>query len=235
MPWINAILDPKSDINTKILAGLSKVFLGKTKVLLDIANELHFNGDTPATDFFSLPLINGEKELALAVILQNAMQPKNPQRREAITSKTYHLLSNLAEARVFLSQTLELNLKNELASRESQIRAQFTQMASDASGQAFLEAPDIHFGAAVLLQNGLLDGNGSRHAVIYQIMKAGSACKALVAKLKLVQRGLYCGHKMFHDKYKNHPEHLAIRKKLIFQMWLTLVKQKQAMTSAEFT
>ncbi len=135
--------------------------------MLDIANELKFNGETAVIDFYCLPLINNEREIAFSVILQNAMQPKNPQRRDAITSKTYSELRNVEEARSFLGQTLGLNLKNEIAGRESQIRDQFIQKAAGASTQAFIEAPDIHFAAAVLLQNNLMDGTGARHEALY--------------------------------------------------------------------
>ncbi len=65
------------------------------------------------------------------------------------------------------------------------------------------------------------------------MLKAGKACKAIPDKLKLLQRGLYYGHKMFHDKYKNHPEHLPLRKSLVFQCYQTLVNTKQAITAAE--
>ena len=85
--------------------------------MLDIANELKFNGETAVIDFYGLPLINNEREIAFSVILQNAMQPKNPQRRDSITGKTYSELRNVEEARSFLGQTLGLNLKNEIAGR----------------------------------------------------------------------------------------------------------------------
>jgi hypothetical protein len=39
-----------------------------------------------------LPLIDGDEEILLALNLQNAMHPKNSNRREAVSGKTYKLI-----------------------------------------------------------------------------------------------------------------------------------------------
>ena len=77
-------------------------------------------------------------------------------------------------------------MKIELAGRESTIRASYITAASGLSAHYFLEAPDIHFAAAVLLQEGFLIGNGGRNEIIYQILSAGPKCKAISDKLKLI-------------------------------------------------
>lgn len=163
------------------------------------------------------------------------MQPKNTQRREAITSKTYCELLSGAQAEEYFSDLLSQNLKIELAGRESAIRSSYITAASGLSANLFLEAPDIHFAAAVLFQEGFLIGNGGRTEIIYQILKAGPKCKAIPDKLKLIQLRKFHGHKLFSDKWGNHKENKeAIKKKTIFQLWFTLVRQKNAITSEEF-
>jgi hypothetical protein len=79
------------------------------------------------------------------------MQPKNSQRRDAITSKTYCELRTATEVDEFFSELLRSNLRMEVAGRESAIRMTFVQAASGQSASLFLEAPDIHFAAAVML------------------------------------------------------------------------------------
>jgi hypothetical protein len=45
-----------------------------------------------------MPLIDNNKELMAAIIMQNLLHPKNHQRREAVSGKSYSLLSNAKEA-----------------------------------------------------------------------------------------------------------------------------------------
>jgi hypothetical protein len=90
-PWRKCLEEEKSGLATMVKVG-PQAFRHKLKVLVDIANELKLV-DAPIEDFLSLPLVNGNKELMAAILLQNVMQPKNAQRREAITSKIYNELS----------------------------------------------------------------------------------------------------------------------------------------------
>ena len=69
-----------------------------------------------------MPLIDNNKELLAAIIMQNLLHPKNHQRREAVSGKSYSLLSNAKEAQAYLAKLLANNLKNELFGKESQIR-----------------------------------------------------------------------------------------------------------------
>lgn len=149
-PWRKLLDEEKSGLSTMVKLG-PHAFTGKLKVLVDIANELKLSDATDITDFMSLPLISGNRELMAAILLQNVMQPKNAQRREAITSKSYNELMTPAQAESYFADMLASNLKLELAGRESTIRASFIQAASGQSANLFIEAPDIHFAAAVLL------------------------------------------------------------------------------------
>ena len=234
-PWRKLIMDEKSGLGTIVKLG-AQAFKNKLKVLIDIANDLKLSEDATLTGFESLPLINGSLVLLAAILVQNVMQPSNVKRREAIAAKNYNELKNTDEAEVYFSDMLSQNLKLELAGRESSIMAAYIQAASGMSADLFLEAPDIHFAAAVLLQEAFLIGNGGRNQIIYSIMKAGPKCKAIPAKLKLIQLRKFHGHKLFHDKWENQKDvvNQPICKKTIFQLWLTLVRVKKVITSEEF-
>jgi hypothetical protein len=165
-PWKKLLEEEKSGLANMVKMG-PHAFTNKLKVLVDLANELKLSEGAQIVDFLTLPMINGNREIMAAIMLQNVMQPKNPQRREAIASKSYNELKNAAEAEAYFSEMISQNLKIELAGRESSIRAHYVQAASGQSATYFLDAPDIHFAAAVLLQEGFLIGNGGRNQIIY--------------------------------------------------------------------
>ena len=50
----------------------------------------------------------------------------------------------------YLSKMLTLNLRNELAGRESAIRLEFQQQISNKSAEMFLQAPDVYIAAAMM-------------------------------------------------------------------------------------
>ena len=144
------------------------VFKKNLRVFIDLANDLKI-ADALIADFYSLPLINGDRELVCAIALQNLMHPKNSHRREAVASKSYCLLRNNGEANAYLRMMLVNNFKMELSGRQSAIRDDYIKQASASSGTYFLSAPDINYSAAVLLQEGFLIGNGGRTELIYLI------------------------------------------------------------------
>jgi len=78
------------------------VFKKGLKVFIDLANELHIS-PSPVNDFYTLPMIKDDRELAAAIILQNLMQPKNHHRTESINGKQYHELKSNEEAKAYLS------------------------------------------------------------------------------------------------------------------------------------
>lgn len=58
-----------------------------------------------------------------AILVQNALQPKNKQRTEAITSNSYREINSKADAEEFLASLLEVNMTNELRAVESEVQA----------------------------------------------------------------------------------------------------------------
>lgn len=79
---------------------------------------------TCLNDFFS-----NSKVIALAVCLQNAQQPKNHHRTEAIQSKEYVEILTEDQATQFLNSMLRQNLQNEVLSVETKILAELQSAA----------------------------------------------------------------------------------------------------------
>ena len=231
-PWIK-LLDDEQTQFAQMAKNAPNVFKKNLKVYLDMATELGISS-SPITDFYALPLINGDKQLVCAIALQNLMHPKNHHRREAVTAKQYHALLNLEEAQNYLGNMLIQNLRMEMAGKESAIREDYIKQNAANSGSLFLGAPDIYYSAAVLIQEGLKIGDGGRTSLIYLMMKQAKKCKSIIGKLQIIQKTTFHGHKVIHDKFKNQPDSLVIGRKLIFQMWLTFVRQKRVLTSVDY-
>ena len=64
-------------------------------------------------------MIDNDKFIVLAMLIQNALHPKNHQRREAVTGKTYIEIKNRDSANSFLHNLVKYNLKNEVLGKET--------------------------------------------------------------------------------------------------------------------
>jgi hypothetical protein len=67
-------------------------------------------------------MLGQEPELVFAVLLQNALHPKNSNRVEAIKGGSYKELKTVEQAREFLASLLHSNLSQELMSVESECK-----------------------------------------------------------------------------------------------------------------
>lgn len=67
-------------------------------------------------------LIGGDSEVIFAVILQNALHPKNNNRTEAIKSGTYQSITTKDDAHSFINSLISSNFKNELMGIESECK-----------------------------------------------------------------------------------------------------------------
>ena len=172
--------------------------------------------------------------MVAAILIQNLSHPKNSQRREAITSKTYSQLATPEEADHYLHNLLLQNLKLEIQGRETQIKVSFAQAASSQSASIFLDAPDKYYAAAVLLQEGFFVGKGDRTRIIHMIKKAGGFCKAIKEKLQLLQMSTYQGQKLFKDACKGSPNNLNINKHMQYKLWIELVRQKGVLSNEDY-
>lgn len=126
-------------------------------------------------------------------------------------------------------------MKNELAGRESAVRAELLSAKSQMSADTFLLAPDIYFAAAVLLNDSLKIGNGDRTTIINTIKKQAHKCLAIKDKLILLQKVKFLGMKMFKDNFQKLPlADLTISRKEMYHLWLTLVRQKKVLSNADY-
>lgn len=66
-------------------------------------------------------MINGDKVVILAMLIQNALHPKNSQRSEAVEAGTYVEIKTRADADAFLSAIVKKHLKNELMRIEGEV------------------------------------------------------------------------------------------------------------------
>ena len=72
-------------------------------------------------NFFNF--FNNDKEIILAVLMQNALQPKNSQRVEAIKLESYVEFDSQEAARNYLTELVRKNLHTELRAAESEIQS----------------------------------------------------------------------------------------------------------------
>ena len=76
-----------------------------------------------------LELFNNDKEVALAVFLQNRLHPKNDQRVNAIKSGSYVEINSAETARILIRSELKKNLEIELVAAESEVNKQAEKLA----------------------------------------------------------------------------------------------------------
>merc|ERR1719310_1827367 len=105
-------------------------------------------------------MLGQDRELIFSIVLQNLMHPKNSNRTEAIKGGSYVELTEHEQARKFLVELLQSNLKNELLGVESSVKNQMASLQQMQDVKLILEAPDVHHAAAVLIQQSFYNGKG---------------------------------------------------------------------------
>jgi len=75
-----------------------------------------------------LELYENNKEIVLAIMIQNCLHPKNSQRVQAIKDGTYVEIKSSISARDFLKSLLKKNLEHQLLGAESQVNAQIAKL-----------------------------------------------------------------------------------------------------------
>ena len=68
-----------------------------------------------------LEIFGNDEEVALAIIMQNCLQPKNNHRVDAIKNGVYVEIDSKETARDFLTSLLKKSLEHELLAAESQV------------------------------------------------------------------------------------------------------------------
>ena len=90
------------------------------------------------------------RTIALAVLVQNAMHPKNSQRVESIKAGEYKEIKTQEQAEEYLADVLRKNMRTELQGIESEVKAQFDSLASAKDLDMIINSPDAFYAAAVL-------------------------------------------------------------------------------------
>jgi len=95
------------------LGDVENLFSKKFSLFFELAKTFDIAADPahPVTAPLDLPLIAGDLQILLGIYLQNMLQPKNAQRRDAVTNGTYvNILTNEHAIR-YLTEKLQDNMK----------------------------------------------------------------------------------------------------------------------------
>jgi len=117
-PWEGLIETQNSEAD-KLIKSTSH-FNKYQQSLLGMFSQIS-NVEKPYKCVLDMPMIEQDKVVLYAILCQNALQPKNKQRTEAISSKIYKEITCRADADEFLGTTLREQLKNELRGVESEV------------------------------------------------------------------------------------------------------------------
>jgi len=186
----------------------------------------------PYTSCKELPLIANDPVILFAILVQNAMHPKNSNRVDAIAKEEYVVIRTRADADNFLGGLLKKHLQNEMSSIEGEVQAQFQSLASEEDVKLFLEAPDIYYAAAVLTQQPFYIGKGDRNTFFKVVLNSNpKKIKDLGKKLRmLTQQKIFGKFDVYNDKLTS-PERL--NRQTIFRLWLHCCRRHQAVTLDE--
>mgnify|MGYP006112366359 CR=1 FL=1 len=77
--------------------------------------------EAPYKSINQLPMIKGDQVVLLAILVQNAQQPKNKHRTDAIADKTYREIKSKSDAEKYILSILKVNLENELRGVEKEV------------------------------------------------------------------------------------------------------------------
>ena len=87
-----------------------------------------------------------------------------------------------------------------------------------------MEAPDIYYAAAVMVQQKIYVGKGDTTAIIDGFIQ-GTRSSAIKDKLLLLQMGRFYNVNLYGDSFKSYPDRFETNKHRVFKLWLNLVKK----------
>lgn len=95
------------------MGDVETLFTKKFSLFFELAKTFDISNDPaqPVTSPVNLPLIAGDLEILLGIYLQNMLQPKNAQRRDAVTNGTYVTILTNEHALRYLTERLSDNMK----------------------------------------------------------------------------------------------------------------------------
>ena len=137
-------------------------------------------------------------------MLQNAIQPKNSNRTDAIKAGKYVEFESVEQAQAFIGSLVEANLTNELRSVESTIMNQMNSRQAYAEVGTIVFAPDVYIAAVAMSNSSFFEGRGARNQFIDLILQSNPATiPDLARKLKMVTQQQFMGLTLYTDKTAN--------------------------------
>jgi hypothetical protein len=129
---------------------------------------------------------------------------------------------------------LERAVKNKMQDRTKVLTADAQKTMSKRGFNLFLQAPDYHLAAAVVIQSKfkLTD----REELYDVIIDKNETCPAFKDKLKLLNEDFYHSHRLFVNGYMpgQEAERAENTRKIHFKVWLNLVRRLRILTNSEF-
>jgi hypothetical protein len=120
---MHALAKQDSPLMLRIKTEVENFFQKRFAPFFIIANKLKVSDDegTVIRAAVELPGINADFEVLLAIVFQNLQQPKNSQRKDAVSSKNYREILNQESARSYLTESLTQSLTNKVNARTKEI------------------------------------------------------------------------------------------------------------------
>ena len=90
-PWLHDLIKSDGISLLKMKGDIKKFFEIRFPAFFTIATALKLTqiDGSPVTEAHHLPGIDGNMEILFAIYVQNLLQPKNNNRRDAVANKTY--------------------------------------------------------------------------------------------------------------------------------------------------
>lgn len=228
-PWLDQLNSDKSTAE-KLISSAKNNFDKRQKTLLSMFSALQ-NAEKEYNSIIELPMIDNDPVVLFAIIVQNAMHPKNSQRVDAVAQDNYVEIRTRACADKFLGDLLKKHLTNELSGVESEVVAQFKSLDTEEDVKLILEAPDAYYGAAVLTSQPFFIGKGDRTTFLKVVLNSNpKTIKDLGKKIGMLTKSKIGSFSVYNDKLCN-PERL--NKQTIYRLWLHCRRRHQAVTLEE--
>ena len=154
MKTITQIIDEQIDAKPwlenmgKITQGPTQNFIKHRAVLVKMLSEMEGRAENPYSNFFEF--FGGDEEILFAVLLQNAMHPKNSDRTSAIKDGSYVEILTNEDARRYIGGMVRTHLGNELNSAKSAVLNALASMQTMADLRMLVEAPDVFIAAVAM-------------------------------------------------------------------------------------
>lgn len=173
-----------------------------------------------------LQIYENNQEIALAVLMQNCIHPKNSQRVQAVKDGTYVEINSAETARNYIKGLLKTHLEHELLAAESQVNAQIAKLRQMHDVKVLLEAPDVFVAAAALSSQKFCHGKGDRTSFFEMVLETDpNTIPDLGRKLILIAQNEFMGLKLYNDKLASN---VKVNRRTIYKLWLHCCRKNKA-------